>query len=115
MGDKPHTAGHGRYRVMLTMEIVPGRQAEFEQAWRAGMGVIADHPANLAHSLSRSTNSDTVYFIVSDWTDEGAFREFERSDSHLEHRASLHPFRAAGAMTTMHVVGIAPRALAATA
>lgn len=114
MGNELHAAGGAPFRVMLTMEIVPGLQQEFEQAWRAGARVIASQPANLAHSLSRSSSSGTRYFIMSDWAGEGAFREFERSDSHLEHRASLHRFRAAGAMTTMNIVGGAAPALAAT-
>jgi heme-degrading monooxygenase HmoA len=86
------------------MEVAPDMQPEFEQVWRDGTGVIAAHPANLAHWLSRSNGRDGIYYIVSDWTDEESFREFERSEKHLEHRARLHPYRITGAFETMCVL-----------
>jgi heme-degrading monooxygenase HmoA len=45
-----------------------------------------------------------VYFVLSDWTSEPEFREFERSAEHLEHRVKLHPFRTGGSMETTTVV-----------
>lgn len=91
------------FRVMLRAEINPGMEDDFEQAWLAiGQGVT-DHPANLGQWLYRSDSEERVYYIVSDWTDEPSFREFERSDQHVSHRVKLHPFRSGGSMTTMTV------------
>lgn len=92
------------FRVMLRMDIHPGMEKEFEETWYRVGKAIVDHPANLGHWLSRDAEDPSVYYVVSDWVDEPRFREFERSDDHLEHRAKLHPYRSGGSMTTMHVV-----------
>ena len=92
------------FRVMLRMSIRPGMEQEFEQTWHRVGSAIVRHPANLGHWLSRSTEEDSVYYIVSDWVDEPRFREFEHSAAHVEHRTELHPFRSGGSMTTMQVV-----------
>ncbi|OLT25798.1 antibiotic biosynthesis monooxygenase [Actinomadura sp. CNU-125] len=92
------------FRVMLRMDIRPGMEREFEETWHRVGTAIVGHPANLGHWLSRSADEDGVYFVVSDWTDEERFREFEHSDAHVEHRQKLHPYRSGGSMTTMNVV-----------
>ena len=94
-----------RFRVMLTMDVVPGMEKQFEAVWRDGADVIGSHPASLAHTLSRSTGHDNRYYIVSDWSDEESFRAFEGSDAHLTHRARLHPFRSSGSFDMMWVLG----------
>lgn len=92
------------FRVTLTMEIVPGREAEFERTWFAIGDAVTGHPANIGQWLSRSAEQESTYYIVSDWTDEPSFRAFEQSEGHLEHRKRLHPLRASGSMRTMNVV-----------
>jgi heme-degrading monooxygenase HmoA len=107
------------FRVMLRMEIEPGREADFERVWREGSDAVTGHPASLGQSLSRVTGDEgSSYFIVSDWVDEVRFREFENSPAHLEHRATLHPFRRGGSFHTMELVetivgaaGVADRAV----
>jgi heme-degrading monooxygenase HmoA len=94
----------GVFRVLLRMELVPGREQEFERAWLDGAHVITDQPANLGQWLSKSADEESVYYIVSDWTDEARFREYELSEQHLEHRQKLHPYRRKGSMSTMTVV-----------
>ncbi|MFB9364633.1 antibiotic biosynthesis monooxygenase family protein [Kitasatospora sp. NPDC001664] len=96
--------GEQVFRVMLRMQINPGMEGDFERVWREVGDSVTDHPANLGQWLSRSAEESGVYWIVSDWTDEPRFREFETSDRHLTHRQKLHPYRSAGSMTTMHVV-----------
>lgn len=92
------------FRVMLRMHIRPGLERQFEQAWYQVGSAVTDHPANLGQWLAKSQEEAGVYYIVSDWTDEPRFREFEHSEQHLAHRSTLHPFRTGGSMTTMHVV-----------
>jgi heme-degrading monooxygenase HmoA len=92
------------FRVFLTMEIHPGLQDEFERTWRSVGQAITSHPANRGQWLMRSNDDPTIYHILSDWTDEPRFREFERSSAHVTHREKLHPYRARGTMTTMNVV-----------
>jgi len=93
-----------RFRVMLRMQIKPGMEADFERVWLEVGDSVTSHPANVGQWLSRSTEEDGIYYIVSDWVDEPRFREFELSDGHLEHRQKLHPYRSGGSMTTMHLV-----------
>jgi heme-degrading monooxygenase HmoA len=86
------------------MNTLPGKGAEFEREWVAGAGLIAKEPANVGQWLSKSADDENVYYIVSDWTDETQFREYEQSARHLTHRSRLHPFRASGSMATMNVI-----------
>lgn len=92
------------FRVTLRMDVHPGMGQAFEKAWLDGANVITDQPANLGQWLSRSSESGDIYYIVSDWVDELGFRSYEQSEEHLAHRQKLHPYRAAGAMTTMTVL-----------
>ncbi|UNO40775.1 antibiotic biosynthesis monooxygenase family protein [Streptomyces sp. MST-110588] len=92
------------FRVLLRMELHPGREKEFEEAWTAGADVITSQPANLGQWLAASTEEPSVYYIVSDWTDEAGFREYELSETHLEHRKRLHPYRKSGSMSVMTVI-----------
>ncbi|WP_406379414.1 antibiotic biosynthesis monooxygenase family protein [Streptomyces sp. NBC_01618] len=92
------------FRVMLRMEVRAGLEKEFEQAWHEGTDAVTGHPANLGQWLSRATDEDSTYYIVSDWLDEPRFRKFENSPEHLEHRAKLHPFRSGGSFHTMEIV-----------
>jgi heme-degrading monooxygenase HmoA len=92
------------FRVFLTMEIHPGMEADFEKTWISVGEAITSHPANRGQWLLRSNDEAQTYHIISDWTDEPRFREFEHSAAHVVHREKLHPFRARGSMTTMSVV-----------
>ncbi|MFE3140628.1 antibiotic biosynthesis monooxygenase family protein [Streptomyces scopuliridis] len=92
------------FRVMLRMEVPADLGARFEEEWRRGTGTVTDHPANLGQWLSRATDEEGTYYIVSDWLDERRFREFENSPAHREHRAKLHPFRSGGSFHTMEIV-----------
>lgn len=93
------------FRVMLRMEIEPGKEADFEKAWLEGTEAVTGHPASLGQSLSREEGPEgSTYVIVSDWVDEPRFRAFEESPAHLEHRATLHPFRRGGTFHVMEVL-----------
>jgi heme-degrading monooxygenase HmoA len=94
----------GAYRVLLRMQINPGMEADFEKVWQGSTEAVTDHPACLGQWLSKSTDEEAVYYIVSDWVDEPGFRAFETSDAHLAHRERLHPYRSQGSFNTMHVI-----------
>lgn len=94
----------GVFRVMLRLNIIPGKEEEFERTWYGVGDVIARQSANLGQWLLKSNDTPGVYYIMSDWTDEPSFRTFERSDEHLGHRTKLHPYRNGGSMDTMQVV-----------
>ncbi|GAA2150491.1 hypothetical protein GCM10009760_44930 [Kitasatospora kazusensis] len=103
----------GPVRVILRMDIVPGREEEFEAVWLEIGRLIAGRPANRGQVLLRSVEEDGshVYHVLTDWADEASFREFELSAEHVEHRRRLRPLRAGGQMTvnrTVHDLRPAP-------
>lgn len=118
MSTGPTSPSDQKFRVMLRMRIRPGMEKEFERTWYEIGGAVTENAANIGQWLTRSAEEDGIYFVVSDWTNEERFREFEHSERHLSHRQKLHPFRIDGDMTTMHIVydmaGAASGAAAAT-
>lgn len=94
------------FRVILRMQIKPGMAEGFERTWHEVAEAVTEQPANLGHWLMRSAVADEqdVYYIGSDWIDEGLFREFESSPTHIEHRTRLHPYRVAGTISLMEVL-----------
>jgi heme-degrading monooxygenase HmoA len=98
-GERP-----GTFRVLLTVEVRPGMEEAFERAWQEGSKEVTAQPANLGHSLARSAQEESVYYVVSDWTDRESFLAFESSPEHLRHRETLHPFRSGGSLALMHLV-----------
>ncbi|MBP2323127.1 heme-degrading monooxygenase HmoA [Kibdelosporangium banguiense] len=89
--------------MILRIDVKPGSAQEFEAVWRKMAGTVSLRPENLDQWLLRGTEDDTAYFVVTDWTDEASFREFEHSAEHLGHRAALAPFRRGGWMETTQV------------
>lgn len=92
------------FRVLLRMQIRDGAERDFERTWLEIGDAITGHPASLGQWLLRSEDEPDVYYIVSDWTDERSFREFEHSPAHVTHRERLHPYRSGGSMSTMRLV-----------
>jgi heme-degrading monooxygenase HmoA len=92
------------FRVVLRLRIHAGQEEEFERVWAANTAAVADHPANLGQFLARSADSESTYYIGSDWVDEPGFREFENSREHVEHRQKLHPYRSHGSIRMMRAV-----------
>lgn len=91
-------------RVILRMEVHPEKAAEFEKAWRSVGESIAREPANRGQTLVRSTEEEGVYYVLTDWSDERAFRDFEVSERHTRHRQRLRPYRRGGDMAVTEVV-----------
>ncbi|MEV5341647.1 antibiotic biosynthesis monooxygenase family protein [Streptomyces sp. NPDC052676] len=99
------------FRVLLRMEIRPGTEREFERTWLDIGNGIAAEPANLGQTLIRDVEKTGVYWVITDWTDERAFRSFELSAAHVDNRRRLQPFRTSGEMLLTQVVHhIAPTA-----
>ncbi|MEU3193209.1 NAD(P)-binding domain-containing protein [Streptomyces sp. NPDC006992] len=101
------------FRVMLRMEIHPGKEQEFEETWRQVATGIAREPANRGQKLLRSVEDKSVYHVLTDWTDEPSFRAFELSEAHVENRRRLQPFRRGGEMAVTETVHELPPASAA--
>lgn len=97
----------GAFRVLLTVHVKPGLEADFEKVWAEGSEEVTAQPANLGHTLARSTREESVYYVVSDWTDKDSFLAFESSPEHIAHREKLHPYRADGSLAMMHLIEVA--------
>ncbi|MER7751187.1 antibiotic biosynthesis monooxygenase [Kitasatospora sp. NPDC097643] len=93
-------------QVILRMEIAPGKEAEFEEVWLDIGRRIARTPANRGQSLVRVGEQDggALYFVLTEWADEEAFRAFEHSAEHVEHRRRLGAFRTGGDMVVARIV-----------
>lgn len=94
----------GVFRVVLEVDVHPGAGPDFERTWRDIASVIGREEANLGQWLLRSTDAAERYVVVTDWTDERPFREFETSRPHVENRRRLAPYRRGGSMTTTRIV-----------
>jgi Uncharacterized enzyme involved in biosynthesis of extracellular polysaccharides len=92
------------FRVILRIDVYSGREPEFERVWADVAEVIAEEPASLGQWLMRGCDGQSVYYVVSDWRDEAAFRQFEHGPAHHEHRRKLAPLRHGGWMITAQVV-----------
>ncbi|MER6128863.1 antibiotic biosynthesis monooxygenase family protein [Streptomyces sp. NPDC001795] len=91
-------------RVILRMEVHPEMTADFERVWLSVGESIAREPANRGQMLVRSTEEEGVYYVLTDWAGERAFRDFEVSHRHTLHRQRLKPFRRGGDMAVTEVV-----------
>jgi len=96
------------FRVVLQMDVAPQHAAEFEAAWSEVANSVAANAANLGQALMRSCEHPCQYFVLSDWTNEVAFRTFERSAEHVSNRATLARYRTGVVMTTTHVLAQFP-------
>jgi len=96
------------FRVLLEMDVPPIHAATFEALWLEVADNVAANPANLGQSLMRSCEHLCRYHVLSDWTDEVAFRSYERSPEHLRYRTRLARYRAGVTMTTMYIVAQLP-------
>jgi heme oxygenase (mycobilin-producing) len=98
------------FRVLLRLQINSGMERQFEATWREIGNAISRQPAIRSQWLlrgadeKRSAEEPATYYIISDWTDEQQFRDFEASPEHVEYRKRLHPYRCGVSMTTMRGV-----------
>lgn len=92
------------FRVELTMEVAPGKEQQFEQAWLEVGQSVAEHPDNIAQWLATSREKPGRYVIVSDWPDEATFRRFEQAHEQAELTEKLRTMRIRGSMETQTVL-----------
>lgn len=88
-------------RVLLRMEVEPGREEEFENVWFDHATAIGARPENLGQCLLTSASEGSTYYVITDWVDEPSFREFERSESQQEYLKQVVPMRVRGSMTLL--------------
>ena len=67
--------------VGMNYRVKPGRQQEFERKFGEVLEVIRAADGHVASSLYRDVADDAAYLIVSEWSEQGPFVEFIRSQA----------------------------------
>lgn len=91
-------------RVLLQIEVKPGRERDFEELWCRHSAFISHLPHNRGQSLLRRADNPAGYVVITDWVDEEAFRSFEHSEPQQEYLKKLWPLRASGSMALLNTV-----------
>jgi heme-degrading monooxygenase HmoA len=87
--------GHDAGMVLehAVLDVAPGREADFEEAFGVAKGLIAASPGFRNLRLSRCIEIPNRYLLVVEWdTLEDHLEGFRRSDAYGEWRALLHHF-----------------------
>ncbi|RJP35911.1 MAG: antibiotic biosynthesis monooxygenase [Phycisphaerales bacterium] len=66
--------------VGMNYDIIPGREAEFEQVFSKVLGVMGRMPGHSHTELYRSVGRPNCYLIHSEWSDQAAFDAFIASE-----------------------------------
>ena len=66
--------------VGMNYQVIPGKQAEFEEKFAAVMTALEGAEGHETSSLWRDVGDDGSYLITSEWSDEDAFGAFIGSD-----------------------------------
>lgn len=75
------------------LDVVPGREAEFEKAFAQAAPIIASMKGYIDHSLRRCIESPSRYLLLVHWkTLEDHTVGFRGSPEYLEWKALLHAF-----------------------
>ena len=91
-------------RATLYMKVKPGREDEFERAWRAISEEVRRAPGNLRQALMRDPGEPGSFVVTSDWESREAFTAFERSPEQDDLTAPLRDLRETGDMTVHELV-----------
>ena len=75
------------------LSVTPGREEEFESAFRTARPIIASMPGFVGLSLLRGIESVSTYLLLVDWQSvEHHEVGFRQSPRYQEWRAQLHRF-----------------------
>src|ERR1700722_4893685 len=75
------------------LDVIPGREAEFEETFAVAKGLIAASPGFRSLRLSRGLETPNRYLLLVEWdTLEDHLEGFRRSDAYREWRALLPHF-----------------------
>jgi heme-degrading monooxygenase HmoA len=86
-------------RATLTMQVRPGCEETFIQAWQAVADYTCHVPGNLRQSLQRDRNEAQVFTITSDWQDLASFTAYEQSAEQDAITAPLRDLRLSARMS----------------
>ncbi len=67
--------------IGMNYKVLPGKGPVFERAFSQVLKAMSEGEGHSATQLYRDVNSENSYLIVSDWSDEGAFQSFVKSEA----------------------------------
>ncbi len=91
-------------RVVLTVDIKPGEEGEFEREFRDVAEQVRGSPGLLGQVLCRDPNAPSRYLIMSDWLNREEFRKFEVSPEQDDATAPVRPHRTSVQMQVYDVI-----------
>ena len=75
------------------LDVIPGREAEFEAAFAEAQQIIAAMPGYIGHSLTRCVERPSRYLLLVEWERlEDHIEGFRGSPDYQRWRALLHHF-----------------------
>jgi heme-degrading monooxygenase HmoA len=92
------------FRATLQMQIKPGCEDAFIQAWKVVANYTRHVPGNLRQSLQRDQNDGSLFTITSDWEGREAFTRYERSPEQDAITAQLRSLRLSTRMSVADLI-----------
>ena len=75
------------------LQVIPGREDEFEEAFREASSIIASMPGYEGHELARCLEAESKYLLLVRWQRlEDHTEGFRQSPRYEEWRRLLHHF-----------------------
>ncbi len=80
---------------IATIDIQPGSEEDFEQAWLQADPLIACAPGIISHELLRGVETSSRYTLIVRWESVSAHMDgFRESDNYQQFRTLVSPFYA---------------------
>ena len=77
----------------VVLNVIPGREAAFEEAFAEARHIIASMPGYLSHQLQRSIETPSNYLLLVEWERlEDHTEGFRQSPEYQRWRQLLHHF-----------------------
>jgi heme-degrading monooxygenase HmoA len=67
--------------IGMYYDVIPGKEAVFEEKFRAVVGALEKGPGHKASFLYKRHDDPSSYLIISEWDSQEAFGAFIRSDA----------------------------------
>ncbi len=67
--------------VGMNYHVIEGKQQDFEEKFAGVIGALKAAPGHTNSTLWKDVADGASYLITSEWSDEGAFREFISSEA----------------------------------
>ena len=66
--------------IGMNYDVLEGKTEQFESVFKSVMGIMNETTGHVRSSLYKDVFKPNAYLVVSEWSDEGAFRAFTSSE-----------------------------------